>query len=264
MRSVAGMNNTVILTHGWTGSSVFAGLLSRAGAWLGEETVVKPDYDTFENADLVRINKHLLESLGAGLNHEHEFSSEHVSRIADRARGGDRSALRAFVARCEQHRPWLWKDPRLTWTIRIWADVLDLPNTRFVVLVREPMQAWITANLRRHVQSMAFTRAYNDGITASNLQFLQERGLDPLVLSFEDLLIRPDATLERLNRHLECSLDRSDLSAVCRLPLGRRSRGAVDFVKAASIYLKNYRERDGRARLNARPGTAGRVASPPG
>jgi hypothetical protein len=250
------MNNTVILTHGWTGSSVLAGLLERAGAWLGEETMVKPDYDTFENARLVEINNRLLERFAAGLNHEHEFSDEQVRRIHERARGSDLTELGDFMAQCAQRCPWVWKDPRLTWTIRVWAEVMDLPSTRFVVLTREPVQAWITANLRRHVQSMTFTRAYNGGITQSNIRFLEERGLPYLPMSFEDLLLAPEPSLERINQHCGSRLGISDLQAVCRLPLGRRSRGLPDFVKAAAIYVKNHHERDGRGRLAGRAGAS--------
>lgn len=253
------MHNTIILTHGWTGSSVFAGLIQRADVWLGEATMVKPDYDTFENVGLVKLNNGLMDRFAEGLNHEHEFSDEHVRLITDRARSADLSELRSFVGLCEQHRPWLWKDPRLTWTIRVWADLLDMSNTRFVVLTRETTQAWITANLRRHVQSFAFTRAYNGGITQSNVRFLHERGLPYLPLSFEDLLMTPDATLERLNQHLGSHLTVADLQAVCRLPLGRRSRGLKDFVKAAAIYAKNHGERDGRARLSGRHGSVSDV-----
>jgi len=256
------MYNTVILTHGWTGSSVFSGLLGRAGAWLGEATVSKPDYDTYENTGLVELNNELMGRFAAGLNHEHEFSEDHVRLIAERARAADLSAPRAFVTRCNEHSPWLWKDPRLTWTIRVWADLLDLSSTRFLVLTRETTQAWITANLRRHVQSFAFTRAYNDGITDSNVRFLRDRGLPYLELSFEDLLLRPGVSLGRLNQHLGCELAMPDLLAVCRLPLGRRSRGIKDFAKAAAIYAKNYGERDGRGRLGGRPGAL--VSSPTG
>ena len=257
------MHNTIVLTHGWTGSSVFAGLLRRAGAWLGDETIVKPDYDTFENAGLVKLNNMLLERFAAGLNHEHQFDDAHVRLIAERARDADLPELRSFVDQCDQHRPWLWKDPRLTWTIRVWADLLDVTNTRFVVLTRETTQAWITANLRRHIQSFAFTRAYNGGITDSNIRFLNERAIPYLALSFEDLLLNPDKTLDRLNQHLACHLTMTDLQSVCFVPLGRRNRGARDFVKAAAIYVKNYGERDGRARLRLSSGvTSGSFTAP--
>jgi hypothetical protein len=47
---------------------------------------------------------------------------------------------------------------------------------------------------------------------------------------------------------VDARLTLDDLRAACRLPLGRRSRGPADALKAAAIFLKNYRERDGRGR----------------
>jgi len=74
--------NIIILTHGWTGSSVFAALLGRAGYWLGSSTVKNKDYDTFENAELVARNRELLHPHAPGIAHEHCFAFDDVSRIA--------------------------------------------------------------------------------------------------------------------------------------------------------------------------------------
>lgn len=246
------MDSVIILTHGWTGSSVFSALLGQAGCWLGSETIVKPDYDTHENADLVVLNETLLQALAPTLDREHRFAAADVLEIERRGSAFDLAPYRAFADHCEGHRPWLWKDPRLTWTIRLWERCLDLRRVRFLVLTRDPTQAWITANVRRHVQSPRFTRAYNDGITQSNLQFLRERGLPHLQSSFEDLLLRPEQTLAAMNAFFGITLTMEQLRGVCREPLHRKSRGWTDFVVASLIYLKNYRQRDGRSAL-ARP-----------
>ena len=240
--------NIIVLTHGWTGSSVFSGLLGQAGFWLGADTVAKPDYNTHENVDLVSHNNRLLQLLSPSLNHEHRFEPSDVQEIAVRARTLDLTPYREFVTSCDAHRPWVWKDPRLTWTIRIWAEVLDLQQTAFLVLTRDPLQAWVSANQRRHIQSHEFTRQYNGGITACNLQFLTERNLPHLALSFEDLLLQPEATLERMNKAYGLALTMQALQAVCHIPLYRKSRRWTDVVHASLIYLKNYAERDGRGR----------------
>lgn len=242
------MQNVIVLTHGWTGSSVFAALAGAAGGWLGDATKLKPDYDTFENAELVDLNQQLLRRLAPGLNHEHSFDRESITRIVLRARQADLSDCKAFVDRCNAQAPWVWKDPRLTWTVRVWAPLLDLTQVRFLILTREPLQAWISANQRRHVQSYGFTARYNGEITASNLHFVESTGSPYLCLSFEDLLLRPEATLEALNGLFGSHLSKADLRSVCKLPLGRRSRGARDLALALLIYLRNYRERDGRGR----------------
>lgn len=245
---MAPLANVVILTHGWTGSSVFSALLGRAGCWLGAETVVKHDYDTHENADLVMLNDHLLDTLAPDLDREHRFDAADVLDIERRAGSIDLAPYRSFAEHCERHRPWLWKDPRLTWTIRVWERCLDLRGLRFLVLTRDPMQAWITANVRRHVQSWRFTCNYHDGITETNLRFLRERGLPWVECSFEDLLLGPERTLDTLNTFFGTRLTLDDLRAVCNKPLYRKSLGFTDFVVASLIYLKNYRERDGGRR----------------
>jgi hypothetical protein len=238
----------IILTHGWTGSSVFSALFGRAGYWLGDETVRKTDYDTYENSELVALNRQILQQLAPGLDHEHRFNPHDIAWIDHAAESLDLGPYRDFVVRCSLQGPWIWKDPRLTWTIRVWARVLDLGWTAFLVLTRDDMQAWISANARRHVQSWGFTRQYNHGISASNRRFVEQKRLELLAVSFENLLLEPEVTLARLNQHFGLSLRMSDLHAVCREPLYRSSRGLLDFGEATLVFLKNFAERDGRAR----------------
>ena len=88
--------NVIVLTHGWTGSSIFSALFGEAGYWLGGETVVKPDYDTFENADLVALNNRLLHELAPALNHEHQFLACNLGLVVKR--GGNRLVLKGNVA----------------------------------------------------------------------------------------------------------------------------------------------------------------------
>lgn len=240
--------NIVILTHGWTGSSVFSALLGRAGYWLGSETVRKTDYDTYENADLVVLNRRLLDQLAPGLDHEHRFEPADIERIDAAADRIDLQPYRAFVERCSAEGCWVWKDPRLTWTIGVWARVLDIQRTSFLVLTRDDLQAWISANARRHVQSWDFTCGYNHGITRANCRRVAGFGRPVLQLGFEDLLLEPERTLDRLNGFFGLHLTLEDLLAVSREPLYRRSRGWRDFVEALLVYVKNYSERDGRLR----------------
>lgn len=257
--------NVIILTHGWTGSSVFTGLLGTAGYWLGAETMKKPDYDTFENQGLVELNRKMMDDLRLDGNHEHEFSRESVLELERRAGSLDLAPYRAFLERCESHAPWAWKDPRLTWTIRQWHPLLPADRTAYIVLTRDDRQAWISANLRRHVQSMAFTRAYNHGITASNIAYLEERALPYVRLSFEDLLLTPERTLETLNDFLGLQLGMDHLKSVFREPLYRKSRNFKDAVVASLIYWKNFGERDGRGRLGkAAAAVSARGADPMG
>ena len=59
-------DNVIILTGGLTGSSALAGLLAAAGYWSGEGTFRKRDYNTYENSELIRLNRQLMQRAGAG------------------------------------------------------------------------------------------------------------------------------------------------------------------------------------------------------
>ncbi|MDH5647616.1 MAG: sulfotransferase domain-containing protein [Candidatus Heimdallarchaeota archaeon] len=223
---------------------MFTGLIGRAGYNYGDQTFQKCDYDTHENVELVELNKRMLTELGYAGDHEHEFSQEVVDELASKAENLDLTPYKEFVDRCNNNRPWIWKDPRLTWTIRIWSKLLSFDETAYIILTREDEQAWISSNLRRHIQSMKFTKDYNHGITSSLKKYLTEHQQQYLEFTFEDLLLRPEFTVEALNKFLECSLTMDDVKAIYRYPLYRKSKGFKDKLKALAIYLKNYSQRD--------------------
>ncbi len=238
------MKNVIILTHGWTGSSVFAALLSKAGYWCGDNTFKKVDYDTYENLRLVELNNQLLKELDYTGNREHEIlSSEVLDELARKASTIDLTPYREFLNECQQHKPWIWKDPRLALTIRIWAKLLPLDEVAFIVLTRDDEQAWITSNLRRHIQSYAFTRNYNGAITNSIKKFLNENHQEFIEFKFEDLQLTPEKTVEELNQLLDLRLTLDDLKSVYKFPLYKKTRGLKDKLTAWLIYLKNYRSR---------------------
>lgn len=235
--------NVIILTYGLSGSSVLTGLLVRGGYWPGAKTYVKPDYDTFENVRLIELNKQLFAAAGFSGNYENSYSPEVLQTIASLRTKVDPAPFRQFIAECEQHRPWIWKDPRLWLTMRYWADLLDLGNIQFVLLTRTPLQSWISYNLRRQVQSYGYAQRYCQQIESEIARFLDERGLKRHEILFDDLIVKPEATLERLNAYLGTALTVDDLRAVYNQPLHRAPRSTLDFVKAALIYARNYGER---------------------
>ncbi len=239
--------NVVILTHGWTGSSAFTALVGKAGYWYGDETFQKIDYNTHENIELVELNNRLLKELNYEGNREHEIiTPEVLDELASRADNIDLTPYKEFVERCQNNKPWIWKDPRLTWTIRIWARFLPLEDTAFIILTRDEKQAWITSNLRRHIQSPSFTKNYNSAITNSLKSFLSNNDQKFVEFEFEDLQLTPEKTIDRLNEFLNINLTMEDLKSIYKLPLYKRSKGKRDYLKALAIYLKNYKYRDNR------------------
>ena len=235
--------NVIILTVGLSGSSVLTNLISRAGYWSGGDTFKKTEYDTHENAELVALNKALLEHANIGEKFTMAFEQDYIDKVTALRDTVDLTPYRALVERCSQHQPWVWKDPRLWLSIRFWQPLLPLDDIQFIVQTREPLQAWISTTIRRQIQTYAYSKRYTDAVRGSILQFLSEHNKDFLELTFEDLVCRPESTIARLNAFLDAELTLDDLTHVYNKPLRKKAHGSANFSKAALIYLKNYGER---------------------
>jgi len=234
--------NVIVLTTGLTGSSVLAGLLARAGLWAGDATVLK-EYDTFENLELANLNKRLLKEAGCAIDYSTEFSWRALHTVSAARDRIDLSPYRDFVLRLRARTPWILKDPRLWLTIRFWQHILSFDDVRFVWLTRESLQGWISATTRRIVMSYGYFRQYEGQINACIEAFLELNALPYAHVSFEQLLLVPEPTLDQLNNFLDLKLTLEDLKSVYNRPLYRKSRGLRDFLVASAIYGKNYFQR---------------------
>lgn len=236
-------HNVVIFTAGLAGSSVVAGLLADAGYWAGADTAKKPDYDTFENRDLVALNDRLLREAGFHERFDRVFRREHIDEVMERLAGVAPEPYRQFVEECGRHVPWVWKDPRLWLTIRFWARFLDRERLRIILVSRQHSQAWISHILRRRIQTPRYCRDYMDGVRASFLGFVAENRLPCLEIVYEDLLLAPEPALERLGDFLGREFPMAALKRVHHGRLYRRQHGTADYLRAMLVYLKNYGER---------------------
>jgi len=235
--------NVIILTSGLTGSSVLTGLISRCGYWMGDASF-KKEYDTHENRELIQLNRRIFEQAGYSVDHLTEFSGDALQRIESIPDDAESEPYRKFLKTCAAHQPWIWKDPRLWLTIRFWKRFLDLKSCKFIVLTRGSRQLWVSAILRRKIISYRDSRAHEAHIRRSAIDFLQSHRASYLEVRYEDLIVRPEESIRKLNAFLGTSLSVEDLKSVYYKPLYKTPRNsAFDFVKAALIYLKNYSQR---------------------
>lgn len=243
--------NVIILTSGLSGSSVLTSLIVRAGFWPGDDTHKKQEYDTYENSELVQLNQELLAEAGLGPEHQtKEFSPGAIEKIRSLYGKFDTHPYVQFLKKCEDRRPWIWKDPRLWLTIRFWKNLLDLDDCRFILLTRDHAQSWISTTLKRQIITYKSFKNYEGCIQQSAMDFCEEIKAPYLHARYEDLIFYPARTIDQLNSHLETTLTLDDLKKVYHKPLYKSPRTSFDLVKAVLIYLKNY---SSRAELVAAP-----------
>jgi hypothetical protein len=236
--------NVIILTSGLSGSSVLTGLIAGGGYWTGDSTFKKPDYETFENQELIDLNKKLFKEAGYKGNYAFEFSAEAMNRIAGLYGKIDPTPYQEFIKRCSDHEPWIWKDPRLWLTIRFWKNIVNLDNCAFVLLSRDVRQAWISSLLRRQITTFRYARNYETSIHGSLVSFLQENNRTCVEVKYEELIQNPAVPIQRLNAHLDAGLTVDHLKAIYHKPLYKSPNySTLKHMKAMLIYLKNYSER---------------------
>src|ERR1700686_3366711 len=73
-------HNVIILTSGLTGSSVLTGLIARAGYWPGDRTHKKKEFDTYENEELIDLNRRIFEQANYHGNYLMDFSPGVLAR----------------------------------------------------------------------------------------------------------------------------------------------------------------------------------------
>jgi hypothetical protein len=239
----AASDSVIILTGGLSGSSALAGLLSAAGYWSGEDTFKKRDYNTYENAELIRLNRQLMKRIAVGEDYTKRFTPEAIAAIAALSGREPEAEYRALVADCEAHAPWLWMDPRLWLTIRFWAPLLPWERVRVLLLSRDAVQSWISCTQRRQIQTFDHARRYNESIQVSLRRFLDERGIRYLPVLFEDLIVTPEREIERLAGFLAADIRMEHLTSTYDGALRRKPKSLRDAIEAGLIYLKNYPER---------------------
>lgn len=120
-----------------SGTSMVAGLLRRAGLYLGEEADLLPPAEGnpdgyFENSKFVGLNEELLARLGGTYFSPPVFAPGWVEAAMSAL--GDKAAavLRGFNGR----EPWGWKDPRNSLMLPFWSSLLE--DVRTVICLRHP------------------------------------------------------------------------------------------------------------------------------
>lgn len=224
--------NLIILTPGLSGSSVITSLISNAGYFLGKNTA-KIEYDTFENKKLVEHNITLFKQTGYKWHDPGSLPPPSIGKMKELYNNIDLNPYRNFIKECDESSPWIWKDPRLSYTMFFWKELLDLDNCKFIHITREIKQIWTGIVLRVPLPA-AFKniRAIQNNTIRSAEQFLDLYSINALTLKFEDLLINPDTNLEKINSFLDINLSIDDFKKVYNGKLYKKRWSLIQQVKA--------------------------------
>jgi hypothetical protein len=160
--AVAGMHRS--------GTSLVAKILHLAGLYLGPEDDISgpaPDnLDGFwENARFVKLNDQVLGSGGGGWDCPRSLPEDWSERDEYFGLQGKAELL---VAEFHGREPWGWKDPRNSFTLPFWRNLL--PDLPVVVPLRNPLEVVASLQRRNHLSfqlGIGLWKSYTQAVLAN-------------------------------------------------------------------------------------------------
>lgn len=139
--------NLIVVGTPRSGTSLAASIFVRQGYFVANEADAElrdPDHYNpggyWEAEPLIEANVSLFQRVGFPHHNTWKFDpigTDQADAITTLGRTAEHSEL---VAQYEQNRPWVWKDPRLCYTIGYWWSLVDQDNTAVMLVRRDSME----------------------------------------------------------------------------------------------------------------------------
>jgi hypothetical protein len=210
------MKNIIILGAGRTGSSFLAGLIARNEFYINRDKIVSrmgyPDGD-YENPELVELNRSILLESGYGYSRINWRRPVDIDSIKNMPM--DNEAYRVLIDKCNRHSPWLWKDPRLCYTIFLWVKGLKLDEINFLHITRDHQD--IFKSYTKFEIDYSKKEAYRiyDEQNAAISQFCKEYNIQPLKIHYPEFR-QKEEIINKLNHFLGTKINASDYDNIYR------------------------------------------------
>jgi len=189
----------VVLGMHRSGTSALTNLLRLLGLWTGEEEDFPPGDEHnqkgyWEHRGIWSVDEAILQTLGASWS---EIADLDLSRLEEGVRARFEARARAIVRDLDRHGSWVVKDPRLCLLFPFWREILERPLC--ILIHREPLPVARSLAARDGIPipyGIALWERYTLEALAST------RGLPRILISHQELVADPVATLRRLREQM--------------------------------------------------------------
>jgi hypothetical protein len=195
----------IITGSGRSGTSAVARMVHEAGISVGHDLIPADQWNAegyFEERPVIELNDAILND--CGLNKWFAEASREQILCAGRGRA---DAMRALVRNATP----AWKDPRFSWTLEAWMELLP-EKPRLIVCLRSPVEV-IASTLRYYGQTSGGARKAVEHTWRCEyerlLDVIDDYRLDAAPVEFSRLHSFPAATARRLSRFVGVRLDPS-------------------------------------------------------
>lgn len=146
------------------------------------------------------------------------IKAEHVAKVYELEVLAEH---RAYLEIFDQHSPWVWKDPRLCYTLAYWWPMMNPLTTSVLLLRRNPEAIYQSFRRRNWCSSSAqdkrdiFLRIDNHLNAAE--QAIKKYNIPYVEIDYQDYISTPDATAKKIAEFFGIELGASDLNVKSEL-----------------------------------------------
>jgi len=214
-------DNAIIVGMPRSGTSMTAAIFARAGYHVADEPDDLRGGDEYnpggywEAERLIQANAEIFRA--AGFAHDNTWLYEAISNDqAARISGLDRiDEHQQLVTRFNRHQPWIWKDPRLCYTLGYWWPMMDRKTTRVLLLRRDPAQIYNSFVRLKWRQPGQAARDEVDALVRAHMQAAQiaiaRYDIPHIVVDYAEFAGDGETTARRLSEFFAIRLTREDL-----------------------------------------------------
>jgi len=217
--------NVLIIGMPRSGTSMTTSIFVNKGFYIAEniEQEIRPgdEYNPngyWEAKGLIQNNIEILNSTGFKPDNTwlyEEISEKQTSLIYKLTQNDEHIK---FVETFNEHGPWVWKDPRLCYTLDYWWPLLNSKTTAVLLLKRSPhdiYQSFIRLKWRNNSvedKNELYNRILNH-IKAAEMTIIKYN-IPHITINYSDYKKNPEETVRKINKLFNMDISKNDLGYV--------------------------------------------------
>jgi hypothetical protein len=212
--------NVIVVGMARSGTSLTASIFAKHGYYVDEQGSVAPSNHLnpkgyWESKSLVKLNAKILRSSGFPRDNTWIYkpiTDEQVEFINHFELDDE---FRGFLDGFNRKAPWIWKDPRLCYTLGCWWPLLDRDNTAVLLVRRDPeaiYNSFVRAGWRRHgSRERQATYERIDSHIRNAEAIFDKFAIPAVTIQYEDFKNNPLSVVDKINTSCDLSLSVDDL-----------------------------------------------------
>ena len=215
--------NSIVLGMARSGTSMTAAIFARCGYFVAEKDNQLQEADKFnpsgywEAEPFINANKEILSAVGFGCDNTWFRNAITEKQAADILKLQILPEHKKLISQFNLHSPWVWKDPRLCYTLGYWWPHLEQENTRVLFLHREPSE--ILSSFLRVKKSWYVDQSLSEADICNRIEqhlkaaksTLEKFNIPYVNINYSDYSSDPDGVVNSVSDFFEVVLDKSDI-----------------------------------------------------